>query len=86
MLIDPNKFADKTVALAGTTHSRDGRLIACMLQKSGSDWMEVAFMDVASKTNLTDRLKSVKFSGAQWSEDGKGVFYSRYDNPTKRTS
>ncbi len=84
VLIDPNRFPDKTVALAGTTHSRDGSLLAYMLQKSGSDWMEVAFMDVASKTNLPDRLQWVKFSGAQWSEDGKGIFYSRYDEPDEK--
>lgn len=81
VLLDPNKFADKTLALAGVSRRKDGKLMAYELQKAGSDWTEVAFLDIDSKKELTDRLKWVKFSGIAWSEDGKGVYYSRYDEP-----
>ncbi|MBC7927765.1 MAG: S9 family peptidase [Bryobacteraceae bacterium] len=81
ILLDPNRFADKTVALAGMYTSKDGKLLAYSLQKAGSDWMEMAFMDIEGRKDLPDRLRWVKFSGASWSEDGKGVYYSRYDEP-----
>ncbi len=85
VLLDPNKFADKTVALAGTSRRKDGKVMAYMLQKAGSDWMEIAFLDVDTKKDLPDRLKWVKFSGMAWSEDGSGVYYSRYDEPNEKT-
>jgi len=31
--------------------------------------------------DLPDLIKWVKFSGASWTKDGKGFFYSRYDEP-----
>jgi prolyl oligopeptidase len=33
--------------------------------------------------DLADLLDWVKFSGASWSHDGKGFFYSRYDEPAE---
>jgi prolyl oligopeptidase len=83
VLIDPNKFEDKTVALAGVDVSPNGKLMAYSLQKAGSDWREVAFMDLDTRKILPDRLEWVKFSSATWSEDGKGVYYSRYDTPNE---
>jgi prolyl oligopeptidase len=35
----------------------------------------------ATGKDLPDVLKWVKFSGAAWTKDGKGFFYSRYDEP-----
>jgi prolyl oligopeptidase len=37
--------------------------------------------DVATGNDLPDVIRWVKFSGASWSKDGKGFFYSRYDEP-----
>jgi prolyl oligopeptidase len=81
VLIDPNKFEDKTVALADVEVSADGKLLAFALQKAGSDWRDVEFMDLATRKPLPDKLQWVKFSSPLWSEDGKGVYYSRYDTP-----
>jgi len=85
VLLDPNKFADKTLSLSGTSKRKDGKVMAYMLQKAGSDWMEVAFMDIDTKRELPDRLKWVKFSGMAWSEDGTGIYYNRYDEPSEKT-
>ena len=38
-------------------------------------------LDVATGRKLADHLKWVKFSRVSWTPDGKGFFYSRYDEP-----
>jgi prolyl oligopeptidase len=82
VLLDPNKLsADGTVALAGTAISRDGKLMAYGLSASGSDWAEWRVRNVETGQDMPDHVKWVKFSGASWTADGKGFFYSRYDEP-----
>jgi prolyl oligopeptidase len=86
VLLDPNTLStDGTVALAGTAVSDDGKLMAYALAASGSDWNEWHVRDVDTGKDLPDLLKWVKFSGASWSKDGKGFYYSRYDEPTGAT-
>jgi len=82
MVLDPNTLsADGTVALSGLQVSPDGKLLAYSLSASGSDWQEWKVRDVEMSKDLSDDLKWVKFSGASWTRDGKGFFYSRYDEP-----
>lgn len=82
VLIDPNTFSsDGTVALGGTSVSPDGRYIAYAISTSGSDWREWKVRDIDTGKDLSDHLKWAKFSGASWTKDGKGFFYSRYDEP-----
>jgi prolyl oligopeptidase len=82
ILLDPNTLsADGTVALSGTAISDDGKLLAYGTAASGSDWMEWHVRDVGTGKELPDSIKWVKFSGASWTKDGKGFFYSRYDEP-----
>lgn len=84
VLIDPNGLAaDGTVALSGYSISEDGRYLAYGIAKSGSDWQEWAVREVATGEDLADRLSWVKFSGASWSHDHQGFFYSRYDAPNE---
>jgi len=81
-LLDPNTLSsDGTVALTGTAISDDGKLLAYGTAASGSDWMEWHVKDVDSGKDLADDIKWVKFSGASWTKDNKGFFYSRYDEP-----
>ena len=82
MVLDPNTLStDGTVALSGLQVSPDGKLIAYSLSASGSDWQEWKVRDVETAKDLSDHLKWVKFSGASWTRDGKGFFYSRYEEP-----
>ena len=82
LVLDPNTLsADGTVAVSGLQVSPDGKLLAYSLSASGSDWQEWKVRDVEAGKDLTDHLKWVKFSGASWTRDGKGFFYSRYDEP-----
>jgi prolyl oligopeptidase len=86
MLLDPNKLAaDGTVALAGTAVSPNGSLLAYGTAASGSDWNEWKVRDIATGKDLADHLKWVKFSETAWTRDGKGFFYSRYDEPKEAT-
>jgi prolyl oligopeptidase len=83
VLLDPNTLsADGTVALAGEAISDDGKLMAYGLATSGSDWNEWHVRDVDTGKDLPDDLKWLKFSGASWTKDNKGFYYSRYAEPT----
>jgi len=82
VLLDPNKLSkDGTVALSGMAISDDGKLMAYGLSKAGSDWQEWKVRDIATATDLADDIQWVKFSGASWTKDGRGFYYSRYDAP-----
>jgi prolyl oligopeptidase len=86
VLLDPNTLStDGTVALAGAAVSDDGKLMAYALATSGSDWNEWHVRDVDTGKDLPDHLKWVKFSGASWTKDNQGFYYSRYDEPTGAT-
>jgi prolyl oligopeptidase len=87
VLVDPNTLApDGTLALAGFEPSEDGRLVAFALSEAGSDWKEWRVREVATGLDLEDRVRWSKFSGAAWTHDGAGFFYSRYeaDHPSDR--
>ncbi|MEY3327642.1 MAG: hypothetical protein RLZZ115_523 [Cyanobacteriota bacterium] len=82
VLLDPNILSDDgTVALSGISISEDGNLMAYGLSTSGSDWQEWKVRDINTKEDLSDHLKWVKFSGASWTHDHQGFYYSRYDQP-----
>src|SRR5712675_423439 len=86
VLLDPNALSsDGTIALSGRAISKDGKLLAYGLEASGSDWQEWHVRDIESGKDLSDDLKWVKFSGASFDKDGKGIFYSRYDEPNEAT-
>lgn len=83
LLLDPNTLSsDGTVALSGAAITDDGKLLAYGTAASGSDWQQWHVRDVGTGKDLPDLIKWVKFSGASWTKDGKGFFYSRYDEPT----
>jgi len=84
-LLDPNLLSeDGTVALSTLALSDDGRLLAYGTAASGSDWEEFRVRDVATAQDRPDHLKWIKFSGASWTKDGAGFFYSRYPEPTDK--
>lgn len=84
VLMDPNTWSkDGTVALGSISFSDDGKLVAYATSEAGSDWTTWRVKDSATGKNLDDELKWVKFSGLAWTKDGKGFFYSRFDEPKK---
>lgn len=86
VLLDPNQLsADGTVALSGLSISEDASLMAYALSTAGSDWKEWKVRNVETGEDLADQVKWCKFSGASWTHDGQGFFYSRYDEPNETT-
>jgi prolyl oligopeptidase len=86
VLLDPNSLAkDGTVALTSQDITDDGKYMAYGLSSAGSDWMEWKVREIETGKDLPDVIKWVKFSSASWTADGKGFFYSRYDEPNEKT-
>ncbi len=84
VLLDPNTLsADGTVAVSGTSVSENGKFLAYALSSGGSDWMEWHVREVESGQDLPDVIRWSKFSGAAWTHDHRGFYYSRYDEPTE---
>jgi prolyl oligopeptidase len=84
VLLDPNPLAsDGTVALTGLAVSDDGELMAYGLSTGGSDWKTWYVRDVATGEDFSDRLDWIKFSGASWTPDKQGFFYSGYPAPSE---
>ena len=82
VLLDPNTLSeDGTVALGSIAVSENGRYLAYSLSSSGSDWLEWKVRDIETGEDTVDHLQWSKFSGAAWSHDHQGFFYSRYDAP-----
>ncbi|NJO57013.1 MAG: S9 family peptidase [Richelia sp. RM2_1_2] len=86
VLLDPNQLsADGTVALSGISISEDGQYLAYGISIAGSDWQEWKVRNIDTGEDLKDHLKWIKFSGASWTNDSKGFFYSAYDAPNEKT-
>ena len=86
VLIDPNKLSeDGTVALGGIAISENAQYLAYGLSTAGSDWTEWKVREIATGKDTDDHIKWVKFSGAAWTHDHKGFFYSRYDEPKEES-
>ena len=84
VLLDPNTLSDDgTVALNGTSISKDGNWLAYATSASGSDWITWHIRNVETGEDLEDQIQWSKFSGAAWLPDGSGFYYSRYDEPDK---
>ncbi|MBN2265552.1 MAG: S9 family peptidase, partial [Candidatus Aminicenantes bacterium] len=80
VFIDPNELSpDGTVRIGISGISVDDKFVAINRSEAGSDWSEIRVMEIATKTELSDRVRWVKFSGAAW--HGDGFYYSGYDEP-----
>ena len=80
LLLDPNTLStDGTVALQSYTISNDGKYLAYVISRSGSDWEEIFVIDLATGKTLDDHIVWAKFTDAAWL--GDGFFYSAYDAP-----
>lgn len=80
--LDPNALStDGTVALKGIYFSHNGRYMAYVISRSGSDWEEIYVKDCQTGRDIDDHIVWAKFTGATWL--GDGFYYSAYDAPEK---
>jgi prolyl oligopeptidase len=84
VVLDPNTLSpDGSTAVFGTAPSPDGKLIVYALSEGGADWQTLRVRDLTTMRDLSDAVRWVRFSGVEWTNDGKGFFYSRYPEPPK---
>ena len=82
VLLDPNTLSDDgTVALSGAAVSHDGKWMAYGISHAGSDWQEWRVKSIDTGNDLPDLVQWAKNTGASWTTDNAGFFYSRYDAP-----
>ncbi len=84
VVLDPNKlWPDGSTALFGYAASPDGKHIVYSVSEGGADWQTLRVRDLTTLRDLRDSVRWVRFSGIEWTNDGKGFFYSRYPEPPK---
>ena len=82
VLLDPNTLSsDGTVALTLAAATRDGRLLAYAVSRSGSDRQEIQVRDVDTGRDLPDRVLWAKFTGISWTPAHEGFYYTRFPEP-----
>ena len=87
LALDPNALSpDGSIALSGFSPSPDGRYVAYAQSEGGADWATYYVRDAATRKQLSDTVRWIKFSGVSWTHDGRGFFYARYPEPQQGQS
>lgn len=83
VFLDPNTFSsDGTTALGGASYTRDGSMVAILIQEGGSDMRKAVVLNTSDKSVVGDTLKYLKFTGISW-KGNEGFYYSSYDRQNK---
>ncbi len=81
-VLDPNTMsADGTAAVTNLHFTRDGRLAAYGLSRSGSDWQELHVRDCDTGADRPDVIQWCKFTGVAWEPARSGFYYNRFPEP-----
>ncbi len=85
VLIDPLPLSpDHSVSVALLEVSDDGTLIAYGVRQGGEDEVAVKFLDVNTRTELSDSLPRARYSGLSLTKDLKHLYYSRQEKEGPR--
>src|SRR4051812_40616836 len=77
VLFDPNAWsADGSTGLGGWWPSWDGKYVAYGVKEHNSDEMVTHVFDVAAGKDVADVLEGTKYSGASWTPDSHGFYYT----------
>ena len=81
VLLDPQTLSrDHSVTAGYFAYSSDGKRVAIARRTGGEDEVVLGFMDVDSRRELPDRLPRARyFSTLGFTDDGRGVYYSRFE-------
>lgn len=77
LLLDPNGWsADGTTAVGAFEPSPDGKYVAYITHVAGSDWGTLHVLDVATASDLPDRIERVRWGDIAWLPDGSAFNYA----------
>jgi prolyl oligopeptidase len=77
VLFDPNGWStDGTKGLGGWWPSYDGNYVAYSVKENNSDETTTRIHEVATGKDLPDVIAGTKYSGASWTPDAKGFYYT----------
>src|SRR5438046_4506701 len=77
VLFDPNAWSsDGSKGLGGWWPSIDGKYVAYQVKEHNSDEAVTHVRDVAAGKDLPDELPGTKYSGASWTPDSRGFYYT----------
>jgi len=81
VLLDGNREAEGTsfFRVGACSHSTDHARVAWSADRNGSEYYEIRIRDVATGTDLPDRLANAQ-GDVVWSNDGASVFYTTLDD------
>ena len=81
-LVNPNTLsAEGTTALDWWYPSNDGKLLAYGLSSSGDEISTLHVLDVATGTDLSDRITRTRAASVAWLPDSSGFYYTRLPAP-----
>ena len=86
MIIDPNeRWKDGSTELSQYAPSPGRKYFAYSTSVGGSDWNEIHLRalgtGVIGRSELSDTVHWMKYSGIGWTNDERGFFYTRYPTP-----
>jgi prolyl oligopeptidase len=89
VLLDPNQLDPSgETAIDFYVPSLDGKLAAISISKGGSERGDLYIYEVATRQPLSDVLTRVQIptggGSCAWTENGDGVYYTRYPRPGER--
>lgn len=77
VLFDPNGWSeDGSKGLGGWYPSYDGARVAYAVKEHNSDESTLHVIELATMKDTPDVLEGTKYSGASWTPDGKGFYYT----------
>jgi prolyl oligopeptidase len=77
VLFDPNQWSeDGSKGLGGWWPTHDGKYVAYAIKLNNSDETTTLVRDVAAGTDLADSIDGTKYSGASWTPEGTGFYYT----------
>ena len=84
LVLDPNAlWPEGDTALSMLAPSPDGRWLAYGISEGGADWTTIVVRDLRDGSTTSDAVRWARFTGLDWTHDGRGFFYSRFPEPPR---